>query len=190
MDDRGRLLIAVVVVLLLVVAVRVAFRAARRPPPEAYSAGYQIGPHYLGTSSWAGDPYALTYACIPDVSLADPAAGDQPRPAESAAPRGKSGFESGSPLVYEPPFTEEIRGNTPDWWNPQGGTYGLPPAADRPDFWAGDATIHTILARDPIPPWCDPAAVADGRRRPTAAEDIGKWRYYGGSKGWTFSKYY
>ena len=182
--------------LLLVVIIVVIWRAERKSHHDSYSVGYQIGPHYLGTSTWSGTPYALT-------PMRD---GEKPCPAPYK-PSSKSGFTGGfqpfappdegprgtddpAELVYEPPFTRDLRGKHPDWCRPDGGSYGLPPASERPDFWAGDATLHTYHARDIIPPLCEAAEVADGKRRPTLAENVEKWQYYGGPKGWNMSPYY
>lgn len=115
---------------------------------DGYSVGYQIGPHYLGTSTWEGIPYALTKDTF----------GSDPRPPS---------------LIYTPPETRDLRGSHPNWWRPDGGTYGLPAAADRP----ADATLHTYHACDSIPPLCDSSWTQ-------------KWRYYGGPKGWRMSPYY
>lgn len=180
------LVVGVLVVLFIVIiaAVILMGRAHREP----YSVGYQIGPHYLGTSTWKGTPYALSDTC-PGLGPGLRGPDHTPRLVRERFDGGV--WETPAPdLVYQPPITDNLRGAHADWWRPDGGTYGLPPAAERPDFWAGDPTIHTYLARDPIPPLCRPAAVVDHQRRPTAAENVEEWRYWGGPKGWNYSPFY
>lgn len=90
-------------------------------------------------------------------------------------------FVPGNPpiLIYTSPLTKNLR---PSWWRSDGGSYGLPPAAERPDFWAGDRAVHTYHARAAIPQCC--------ARRRSDGEEVALWRYYGGPKGWTMSPYY
>jgi hypothetical protein len=213
MSAQGLAVGAIVVLLTLVILALLARTAPKAPgsSKDLYSAGYQISPHLLGPSTWAGTPYVLTpmrtneeacplpaeYRKVGGTALASeesPRGG--PHAKESFYPfapadAGRPGPPREAPnLIYKPAATANLRGDHPDWWQPDGGTYGLPVAADRPNFWAGDATIHTYRARTPIPPLCEPGAVVDNRRRLTPREWIEKWRYYGGAKGWTMSPYY
>lgn len=206
---------AVLIVLFIVITVALfVMRDDSSAKKDKYSVGFQIGPHYLGSSTWEGTPYALTSmedgvpACLPPVRIRDAKTPEGTRTSEATANRqlalghkdkfhpfappddGPRGTQNPPALIYTPEFTTDLRGAHPDWWRSDGGTYGLPVAADRPDFWAGDATIHTFHARDPIPPLCDPAAVADHSRRLAPEEWVEKWRYYGGPKGWNMSPYY
>lgn len=222
-----RVLAAAVLIVLFIVITAVLFVARGDPGgKDDYSVGYQIGPYYLGTSTWEGTPYALSCtqegvpACRPPVRIRDVGVPDT-RASEASASRQmdyqddyhqmnhqdnnhhKDGFHPFAPpddgprgtknppsLIYTPEVTSDLRGAHPNWWRSDGGTYGLPVAADRPDFWAGDATIHTYRACDSIPQLCDPAAVKNHDRRLTSEEWVEKWRYYGGPKGWNMSPYY
>jgi hypothetical protein len=203
-------LATLIAIVLVVVYVFLSFEQGRK---DGYSTGYQIGPHYLGSSTWTGTPYALTPAQEDDVPCpsafsalnkhkrghlghSDASAGGRrdtftPYASPDDGPRGTTDPPA---LIYTPPITSNLRGAHPNWWRSDGGTHGLPPAAERPDFWAGDRTLHTYLARDPIPPLCEPAEVADGRRRPTCcgadSEWVDQWQYYGGPRGWGMSSFY
>lgn len=146
-----------------VVVILAAF-AARAGGAEGYSVGYQIGPHYLGDSTWQGTPYL-------GLGVREGMTAD---------------------IVHSPSFVQaELREHaleTGTNWAPPAdsmvGRGGLPPASDRPDFWAGpqpgvpDLTVHTYRMRDALPPLCRPASSRSA------------WRQYGGSRGWTFSPYY
>jgi hypothetical protein len=186
--------LAVLVVLVIVIAVVLA-----RGRKERYSVGFQIDPHYptVGTTStWQGIPYAMPGAIQPR-SVACPisksnftSSGTGFDPYAPPDDENVEGAEDVPDLVYNPPFTQDLRGAHPNWWTPDGGSYGLPAASDRPDFWAGDATIHTYLAEDSIPPLCESAEVSEDRRRMTNDEWVEKWRYYGGPKGWNMSPFY
>lgn len=190
--------IGAALVVLVVILVVILGRAGR--PKSHYSVGFQIDPEYLGSSTWSGTPYALSDSAdwngqpaCPPLAHVSPAPGraHKDRFYPFAPPdEGPRGTTDPPALIYTPPFTSDLRGDHPNWWRPDGGTYGLPPASDRPDFWAGDATIHTYHARDPIPPLCSPAVVADHRRRMTPEEWVKEWRYYGGPKGWNMSPFY
>ena len=202
------ILIAVCVALAVILgAIRheasVRARGGARPAGEHYSVGFQMGPEYSGYTAWDGIPYVFSAErggwYLPEQAPRGACGAERFSP--SAPPdegltgrrliaRNGRGPERIPNLVYEPPITNDLRGSHPNWWRPDGGSYGLPPAADRPDFWAGDMTIHTYRARDPIPPLCSADAVAAHDRRPTAAENVETWRYYGGPKGWNFSPYY
>lgn len=185
--------VAVLVVLFIVIVVVLANLSS--PRPEAYSVGYQIGPHYPGngsTSTWRGIPYAMAGSDGTRSSCDSKShfTGGGFYPYAPADDEDVVGADDVTNLIYEPPFTQNLRGDFPNWWTPSGGTYSLPPAADRPDFWAGDATIHTYLARDVLPQLCESQAVADDKRRITNAEWVEKWRRYGGPRGWNMSPFY
>jgi hypothetical protein len=178
--DATALTVATLVVLVLII-ITVIIVFAESPRKDKYSVGYQIGPHYLGSSSWDGIPYVMTQ--------------EKPRGKDTFQPfappdEGPRGTTHPPKLIYTPAFTSDLRGKHPNWWRPDGGTYGLPPASERPDFWAGDMTIHTYLARNPIPPLCALSEVASGARRLTPEEWTKTWQYYGGPKGWNMSPYY
>lgn len=186
-EDRA-LGIAILVIILVVIII-VIYHVSRSEK-DGYSVGYQIGPHYLGASTWEGTPYALSPTrdgekpCLGQKTQRD---GFTPYAAPDEGPRGTTDPPS---LVYTPPFTNDLRGDHPNWWRSDGGSYGLPPAAERPDFWAGDATLHTYHTRDAIPQICGAEAVASNRRHPTIDKQVAKWQYYGGPKGWNMSPYY
>ncbi len=158
-DTMTPLLQSVLTIAILMVVTVVAV-AATKARSESYSTGYQIGPHYLGDTTWSGTPYIFT-----DHMTSSP-----------------------TDIVYKPPFTQtemqaHLRATGTDWEPPGGGTYGLPPASDRPDFWAGpapgvpDLTVHTYHMRNALPPKC-------------GQTPRDQWRTYGGTRGWTFSPYY
>ncbi len=154
----------------------------KAPSADGYSVGYQIGPDYPGAATWAGTPYAL--------SEGRPPCGEKDGFRPFAPPDEKGAAAARAARAAADPVGAALGGGCPSWARPDGSSYGLPPASDRPDFWAGDPTVHTYLARDPIPALCPPPEVAEGRRRLTPAEQTAVWRYYGGPKGWNMSPYY
>lgn len=185
-----------ILVSLLVVIIAIVVHVSRTEnmsQRSGYSVGYQIGPHYPADSgsSWAGTPYALTPMRDGEKPCRAPARPSVDKFTPFAPPdEGPRGTDDPPSLVYTPPFTNDLRGDHPNWWRPDGGSHGLPPAAERPDFWAGDATLHTYHARGAIPQLCDADAVASERRRPSKSSQVARWQYYGGPKGWNMSPYY
>lgn len=247
MKAASILMAAGLVLLVLIIILAAKPSSATKPSSaskaETYSVGYQIYPHLLSQkygTSWSGQPYAVSDCgkkagegfssgpgsghwgcsdCLSQLSCpGQPAAEDGAAVAVQDLPPPR--------LVYSYPLTRNLRGDWPDWWTKQNGTYGLPPACERPEsgialfgeptrapgentltaddldgtalstaaaaevFADGDETIHTYKARNPIPPLCPARAVAEHRRRPTAEEEVKRWRYYGGARGWTMSPYY
>lgn len=185
--SAGRLALAALIVAIVAIVVLV-LRGGRR---DKYSAGYQIDPHYSGETTWAGVPYVFAGKPPCAEKFASPEAEFPPETISPLAspdegPRGVNDFPS---LVYTPAFTRsELQTNS--WWRPDGGTDSMPPAAERPDFWAGDLTLRTYHSKSAIPQHCDEASVVSRDRPATAAERDAKWRYYGGPKGWRMSPYY
>lgn len=195
-SPQAKVLGVAILVIILVTIIAVIYHvshAEQMATRSRFSVGYQIGPDYLSESgsSWAGVPYALspTNPGAPAEKVCRASRRDRFTP--FAAPDdGPRGATEPPTLIYTPPFTSDLRGDHPNWWQKDGGSYGLPPAAERPDFWAGDATLHTYHARDVIPPLCDASAMASNRRRPSKDEQVAKWQYYGGPKGWSMSPYF
>ena len=179
--DASRLLVVgILIVLFIIVIAAVSYIEKRHSHYEKYSVGFQIGPHYLGSSTWEGTPYALS---DPVHGCPELGPGLQGPSAQPHIVRER--FGNATDLIYKPASTRDLRGPHPNWWQPDGGTFGLPVAAARPDFWAGDATLHTYLADEPLAPRCG----NNGNRRPSEAERVAEWRHYGGPRGWTFSPY-
>lgn len=114
-----------ILVIILVVIITVIHHDSRSEE-DGYSVGYQIGPHHLGASAWEGIPYALSPArdgekpCLGQQSRRD---GFTPYAAPDEGPRGTT---DPPPLVYTPPFTNDLRGDHPNWWRSDGGSYAPP----------------------------------------------------------------